>query len=109
MPASFGSLSQEVVDEVLGFLHNDKETLKACSLACRSMVQGAQRGLFSTMIFVGPLIEHLEPQTGILSQNDLLDMMKAMPHVASYTKSLHITCSRHRSRSHNKELAKALS
>ena len=108
MLASFGSLSQEVIDEVLGFLHGDKETLKACSLTCRSMVQGAQRGLFSA-IFVVPSIEHMEPQPGILTQDDLLDMMEAMPHVASYTKYLHITCSRRRSRSHNKKLAMALS
>ena len=36
-------------------------------------------------------------------------MMKAMPHVASYTKSLHIACDRNRSPSHQKKLAKVLS
>jgi hypothetical protein len=53
MLANFDSLSQEVVDEILGFLHDDRTALKACSLTCRSMVQGAQRGLFSALSF-GP-------------------------------------------------------
>ena len=108
MLASFDSLSQEVVDEVLGFLHDDKATLKACSLTCRSMVQGAQRGLFSS-ISVAPLSWYSETLPGIITPDDFLVMMKAMPHVASYTKSLHITCSSNHSRSHNAKLAKVLS
>jgi hypothetical protein len=108
MLANFDSLSQEVVDKVLGLLHDDKATLKACSLTCRSMVQGAQRGLFSS-ISVAPLTWYSETSPGILAPDDFLVMMKAMPHVASYTKSLHITCSTNRSRSHNTKLAKVLS
>jgi hypothetical protein len=109
MLANFNSLSQEVVDEVLGFLHDDKATLKACSLTCRLMVQGAQRGLFSAISVAPSVTPDSEPLPGILTPDDFLVMMQAMPHVALYTKSLHITCNRNRSRSHKKKLAKILS
>ena len=71
MLANFNSLSQEVVDEVLVFLHDDKATLKACSLTCRSMVQGAQRGLFSAIsVTVASVTSYSEPLPGILTPDD---------------------------------------
>ncbi|KIM36058.1 hypothetical protein M413DRAFT_449384 [Hebeloma cylindrosporum] len=106
MVVNFESLSQELVDEILGFLYDDKATLKACSLTCRSMVPDAQRGLFSAISVAQPSEDE---QPAIPSTDDFLAFMKIMPHVTSHTKSLHITYSRPRSRRHNNKLAQALS
>jgi len=92
MLANFDSLSQEVVDEILGFLHNDRTTLKACSLTCRSMVQGAQRVLFSALsITPSSLPSELQPAR-IPSKDLFSRMMKEIPHVTSYVKSLRLSC-----------------
>ncbi|TCD67865.1 hypothetical protein EIP91_011862 [Steccherinum ochraceum] len=42
-----GRLSQEIVDEIIEFGDEDEETLKACSLTCRSWVEASQTLLHS--------------------------------------------------------------
>jgi hypothetical protein len=81
------TLCQELVDDVIGYLHDDKATLWACSLTCRTMVAAAQRGLFLE-IFVwarrrGPI--NFPPAFTI---QRLAEMVNALPHVATF---LHIT------------------
>jgi len=94
MPANFDSLSQEEVDEILGFLHDDRKTLKACSLTCRSMVQSAQRGLFSSLSVgqssLPPKLQPVIPSADLFSK-----MIKEIPHVASYVKSLRLSFNPH--------------
>jgi len=106
MLANFNSLPQEVVDAILVFLH-DRTTLKACSLTCHSMVQGAQRGLFSALS-VGPALLESERQTSICSTDLFLKMITEIPHVTSYVISLRLNCSFNRTKRHYRRLEKAL-
>jgi len=99
--SNFDSLPQEVVDEILQFLHDDKTSLKACSLTCRPMVQGAQRGLFSALS-VGP---EAWKQPEFPSMDLFLKMMTEIPHVAPYVKSLRLSCT---IKTHDQHPAKAL-
>jgi len=89
MLATFHSLSQELVDEVVSCLQDDKASLIAFSLTCRSLVPGCQRALFLNLA-VGSLGPSEATATNIPTIQRFLTMMKAIPHIAAYTETLNL-------------------
>jgi len=90
MLATFQSLWQELIDEIVGYLQDDKISLLASSLTCRSLVPGCQKALFSNLCVGSPSA----PSGGLIVTNNLqrfLKMMEMVPHVAAYTKTLKLT------------------
>jgi len=83
------NLCQELVDDIIGYLHDDKAILRACSLTPRAMVAAVQRGLFSE-ICVWPRPRGPDPPHGFTIQR-LVEVVNTHPHVATYVKSLYIT------------------
>ena len=82
------NLCQGLIDDIIGYLHDDKATLCACSLTFRTMVAAAQRGLFSEIFVWAPR----GPNTpSAFTIQRLAEMVDTLPHVATYVKSLHIT------------------
>jgi len=90
MLATFHSLSQELVDEVVSCLQDDKASLLAFSLTCRSLVPGCQRALFLNLAvgFLGP--SERATVTNIPTIQHFLTMMETIPHIAAYTKNLNL-------------------
>jgi len=92
MLATFQSLSQELTDEIVSYLQDDKISLLASSLTCRSLVPGCQKALFSNLCVGSPPA----PSGGVIVTNiptiqQFSKMMEMMPHVAAYTKTLKLT------------------
>ena len=81
------NLCQELVDDIIGYLHDDKATLCACSLTSRAMVAAAQRGLFSE-IYARP---HSRGPDSPLPAFIIQRLVEMLPHIAIYVKSLYIT------------------
>jgi len=80
---------QELVDDIIGYLHDDKATLCAYSLTSPATVVAAQRGLFSEIyVWARPRGPTSPPAFTV---QRLVEMMKALPHIATYVRSLHIT------------------
>ena len=50
----FKGLPQEIVDEILEYLENDRRTLKACSLTCKGLFRSARRIVHRRLRVVGP-------------------------------------------------------
>lgn len=46
-------LSQELIDYIIDFLHNDLPTLRACSLASRCLLDASHHHLLGTVTVVG--------------------------------------------------------
>ena len=92
MLASFQSLSQELVDEIVSYLQEDKNSLLACSLTCRSLVPGCQKALFPNLcVGAFPAQSGRAIVTSIPTIQHFLKLMEMMPHVAAYTKTLKLT------------------
>ena len=92
MLATFQSLSQELIDEIVSYLQDDKFSLLASSLTCRSLVPGCQKALFSNLCVGSPPTPSGEViVTNIPTIQHFLKMMEIMPHIAAYTKTLKLT------------------
>jgi len=52
--SSFKGLPQEIVDEILEYLENDRWTLSACSLTCKGLFRSARRIIHRRLHVVGP-------------------------------------------------------
>ncbi|KAH7096561.1 hypothetical protein BKA62DRAFT_662692 [Auriculariales sp. MPI-PUGE-AT-0066] len=77
--ARLQSLPREIVDYIVGFLWDDKNTLRACSLASRVCRHAAQMQLFRTLIFRNP--------TG--NPTHRLSMIAASSHIPTFIRHLY--------------------
>ncbi|KAF8970313.1 hypothetical protein BDZ97DRAFT_1790844 [Flammula alnicola] len=87
--ATFQSLSQELVDEILGFLRDDVDALRSCSFLHRPFTPACQKELFSTIAVVVDAVAGHDI-LAIPSTQKLLALMESSPHIAKYVKSLKI-------------------
>ena len=51
---NFKGLPQEIADEILEYLENDRRTLVACSLTCKGLFRSARRMVHRRICLVGP-------------------------------------------------------
>ena len=51
---SFEGLPQEIVDEILEYLEDDRRTLRACSLTCKALFRSARHIIHRQLYVVGP-------------------------------------------------------
>ena len=72
---------QDLFDDIIGYLHDDKTTLCACALTSPAMVVASQRGLFSEIyVWARPRGPYSPPAFTV---KKLVEMMNALPHVAT--------------------------
>ena len=70
-------LPHELSDHIIDFLHDDRQTLSACSLTCRAWLATARFHRFSTTTVRG----RLQP---------FLDLLECSPDIAPYVHVLHL-------------------
>ncbi|KAF8958837.1 hypothetical protein BDZ97DRAFT_1840195 [Flammula alnicola] len=83
------TLSQELIDEILGYLWEDAGALRTCSLICRSFTPACQKELFSSVAVVVDA-DGGRKSLPIPSTQKLLALIESSPRIARYVKSLKI-------------------
>jgi hypothetical protein len=80
----YPQIPQELNNEIIGFLRNDKAALKSCALTCRSFLPESQRQLFSAI--------SLYPSTGVErpTSSDFKRFLEAAPYLSEYVHRLEI-------------------
>ncbi|KAF7303397.1 hypothetical protein MIND_00568000 [Mycena indigotica] len=76
----------ELIDTVLNYV-DDRRTLKACTVVCRSFCALAQKRLFSSFTLLPPSLPHVAPPP-----QDLATFLVNSPHIPFHVRRLHIVC-----------------
>ncbi|KAF8969694.1 hypothetical protein BDZ97DRAFT_1794698 [Flammula alnicola] len=82
---SSSHLPQEIDEEILGYLRDDKDALQACSLSCRTFLATCQKYLFSKIVLSPPTDKNKRPN-GLQFQR----LLTASPHLSKYIHHLEI-------------------
>ncbi|KAF9477548.1 hypothetical protein BDN70DRAFT_934117 [Pholiota conissans] len=87
MKMLYSQIPQELNDEIIGFLWDDKVALKACALTCQSFLPASQKQLFSDIsIFLSSHRAPTRESTG----THLRRLLEATPYLAEYVHRLEI-------------------
>ncbi|KAK0234248.1 hypothetical protein IW262DRAFT_1335325 [Armillaria fumosa] len=76
-------LPQELIDHIIGYLHDDTQTLRACSTVCRTWTQSSQRHIFCHISI------DLQPSSDIVPT--FCQSLVSAPHVAQCLQHLSIS------------------
>ncbi|PBK93431.1 hypothetical protein ARMGADRAFT_928952, partial [Armillaria gallica] len=75
-------LPQELIDQIIDYLHDDTQTLRACSTVCRTWTQSSQRHIFCHISI------DLQPSSDIVPT--FCQSLVSAPHVAQCLQHLSI-------------------
>ncbi len=73
------SIPPELSDYVIDFLHDDRPSLKACSLTCRTWHPAARHHLFRTVTFSSPR-----------SREDFQQLLHAAPYIGQFARDVRL-------------------
>ncbi|KAF8907291.1 hypothetical protein CPB84DRAFT_297971 [Gymnopilus junonius] len=87
-------LPQEIKDEILGYLWDDKRALGACALACRAFLDPSQKLIFSKVIVSPPTPKRRArsstTQRPGLTATRLARLLESIPRLCRYVQHLEI-------------------
>lgn len=87
-------LPPELLEEIIEYLRDSRETLKSCALSCRPLLLPSQKRLFSSVTIRGPRKLDMKwlggpPDEGC-SSKQLGDLLESSPHLAIFVRNLKI-------------------
>ena len=85
--ASIHDLSQELLDEIIDHLHDDKHSLSACCEVSTSFQRRAQQHLFREITFKS---NDQRPAHRIIRTRHFYNIVQSRPHIANYVRKLEV-------------------